>query len=82
MINSAKLKNVFVWWVPALVIVNVVALLGAVDWCIRIFFPEVYNKKEKKLKERYNFTSHLVIVGLFLEKGFVQKVQIMDNKNL
>lgn len=51
LINSAKTKDVFIWWVPALAIVNVVALLGTVDWSIRIFFPEVYNKKEKKLKE-------------------------------
>ena len=71
MINSSKTKDVFVWWVPALVIVNVVALLVAIDWCIRIFFPEVYNK-EKKLKEWYKFTSHLVM-GDFFRKISVQK---------
>ena len=44
--------GVFAWWVPVLIIVNVLALIGAIDWAIRIFFPSLYaGKKSSPAKE-------------------------------
>ena len=41
-----KQGGVFAWWVPVLIIVNVLALIGAIDWAIRIFFPSLYAGKK------------------------------------
>lgn len=48
--NETSTKDIFVWWIPALVILNVVALIGAFDWGIRVFYPKLYAKLDKKDK--------------------------------
>lgn len=44
--SASKRKDVFIWWIPFLIILNVLAFIGTVDWFISIFFPQLYKKKE------------------------------------
>ena len=48
---GSKGKDVFVWWIPFLIILNVLAFIGTVDWFISIFFPQLYKKKEDVTEE-------------------------------
>ena len=43
--SASKGKDVFVWWIPFLIILNVLAFIGTIDWFISIFFPQLYKKK-------------------------------------
>lgn len=49
--SASKGKDVFVWWIPFLIILNVLAFIGTVDWFISIFFPQLYKKKEDVTEE-------------------------------
>lgn len=49
--SASKGKDVFVWWIPFLIILNVLAFIGTIDWFISIFFPQLYKKKEDVTEE-------------------------------
>lgn len=49
--SASKRKDVFVWWIPFLIILNVLAFIETVDWFISIFFPQLYKKKEDVTEE-------------------------------